>query len=375
MKNILLILTFIYVLFFSLYLFPRQTTNGQLATNVDIQTIIKSKIGSDEYTTYKINNEYINIETVNTSFVINANNGETISYENLFASQYDSLNREIKSQFTIKYPKFIVNTLEKNQENKIYRFTNQGLEVIYKDYQTTPDINQNLNINITCDVLKKYIDTECNKNYPSDINEPFLDPAKPTIALTFDDGPNKNTRIVMQALLDNKMQATFFMLGQNMNQYPEIVKEVYRNKFEIGSHTYSHRYLTKLDIKDRVEELQKTNKLFNELTGSNISLTRAPYGSTNKEIRENLNTIFIQWSVDTRDWELRDAEKVINKVLNDISDGDIVLMHDIHLTTAKAVEQLLPILYVKGYQVTTVSKLAKLKGYNIEKNNLYYSFK
>ena len=96
MKNILLILTFIYVLFFSLYLFPHQTTSGQLATNVDIQTIIKSKIGSDEYTSYKINNEYINIETVNTSFVINANNGKNQRSIKAYVDHYyDLVNRSM----------------------------------------------------------------------------------------------------------------------------------------------------------------------------------------------------------------------------------------------------------------------------------------
>lgn len=106
-----------------------------------------------------------------------------------------------------------------------------------------------------------------------------------------------------------------------------------------------------------------------------MKLVRPPYGIINNYIKEHYNYSYILWDIDTLDWSSRSAKRIYDKVIGHVKDGDIVLMHETYASSVKALENILPSLYQDGFQVTTVSNLAKLKGKTLEKNNVYHNIK
>lgn len=205
-----------------------------------------------------------------------------------------------------------------------------------------------------------------------------LDPNKPMVALTFDDGPNPtSTNKILDVLEQYGAVATFFDLANLMEQYPSVVQREEEIGCEVGTHTYSHVDLTKLSIEGLQEEMDKSSKVFNKVLGHDQVLVRAPYGSVNNQVRKYLGYPMIGWDIDTLDWKYRNKDKILNEVrkIKDY-DGRIILMHSIYNTTAEAVEVLVPELINKGYQLVTVSELAKYNGYDyLNHGTVYYSFR
>lgn len=216
--------------------------------------------------------------------------------------------------------------------------------------------------------------TQCYNNANSE--EFYLDDEyagmkeRKLVAFTFDDGPGKYTERLVSALNFNGVSATFFLIGSNINNYSDAVIKAYTSGNEIAIHTYSHKSFTKMTIKEIQEELDLTNELLENLDVTSSNLVRPPYGSINDKIQESIDTSFIIWSVDTRDWESRDKDKVKEMVLENISEGDIVLFHDIHLSTVEAIEELLPDL-VEDYEIVSVSELFKRKSIDLEEHKKY----
>lgn len=222
--------------------------------------------------------------------------------------------------------------------------------------------------------------TTDGSNISSSLEFLILDPNAPMVALTFDDGPNyASTKIVVDTLKKYNAKATFFVLGQHLTKEQTnnraILKEAYDNGNEIASHTYDHRALTSLSNAQIKEEMSKTDALVEEIIDDKITLMRPPYGAVNSNVASQLAYPMIMWSVDTLDWKTRNTQMTIDSVVNGARDGAIILMHDIHMPTAKAVEVLVPKLIEKGYQLVTVSELAAAKGYTLEKGQRYSSMK
>ncbi len=380
MKKSILIISCLGVIFISFFILPKMNNNSSNSVsnpkaNTDVTKVIANILGED-YQTYQINDTYLNAYNDKQSIIVSQKDGEVKTIQDLIDNDnQEKFKKILQSEVSRKYPKFIADVINKGEGQDKYTFNQDGILVEFLDYTITPAINESLSIILSCKNIQNLLDTNCQVTDKDDYNQPKLDANRPAIALTFDDGPNGNTKTVVQALLDNKAKATFFMLGQNMYSYRSTVKLVYDSGLEVGSHTYSHKYLTKITDEERKNEVENTNRIFNEITGDTIKLIRAPYGESTKDIRNAIGLPFIQWSVDTLDWQLRDAQKVADYVINNVQDGDIILLHDIHATSAEAVGIFLPELYAKGYQVTSVSELAKLKGIDLEKGNLYRTLK
>jgi peptidoglycan/xylan/chitin deacetylase (PgdA/CDA1 family) len=199
---------------------------------------------------------------------------------------------------------------------------------------------------------------------------------KKTVALTFDDGPNgAKTRQIVDILESNKAHATFFMIGNRMASYASTIKTVLDAGNEIGSHSYDHTNMRKKKIKELLENEEKTQEIYYGITGQYLKYTRPPYGAINSSVKEALDTIFITWSLDTEDWLHRDKDYIVNYVMENVQDGDIILMHDSYNSTVEATRELLPKLYAEGYQVVSVSELANLKGRVLENNTIYRALK
>jgi peptidoglycan/xylan/chitin deacetylase (PgdA/CDA1 family) len=237
-----------------------------------------------------------------------------------------------------------------------------------KDYNLTVYYNE---IN---KYLIKYF--EENPNYKNE-SRFDIDLSKKHVAFTFDDGPNDKFTLKLLKILDeNSARATFFMQGIYMKNLPHIVKAIYLFGNESGNHSYSHPYLTKLNVSQAKEQLNKTSKIYKKITDDEMYLVRPPYGSMNNKLAKELDYPFILWNIDTNDWRLENSsDYIVKHVLKNIKDGDIILFHDSYEKTLNAVERILPELNKRGFQVVTVSQLAKIKKTPILNGELYFSFK
>lgn len=197
---------------------------------------------------------------------------------------------------------------------------------------------------------------------------------RPMIALTFDDGPGKYTMKLLDALEENHAQATFFMLGQNVEKYEDEVAKMKEIGCELGNHSYDHPKLPKLSVDEMKAEINNTNGAIEAITGEPASVLRPPYGLINEEVKQNVEMPMILWSIDTLDWKTKDTQATIDHVLANVSDGDIVLMHDIYETSVNAAIELIKKLQDQGYYLVTVSELAASRGYELVKGEKYFGF-
>lgn len=204
--------------------------------------------------------------------------------------------------------------------------------------------------------------------------ESAIDPSKPMVALTFDDGPGERTGELLNQLEKYNAHATFFMLGQKIDSNPKAVKKMKEIGCELGNHSYDHKKLALLDKKGINSQINRTNKKIKALTGNGATVMRPPYGSIGGVMRETLNLPMVLWNIDTLDWKTRDAKKTIRHVMKNVKDGDIILMHDIHSTSIDAALKLIPKLQKEGYQLVTVSELAAAKKVELKKGEKYTDF-
>lgn len=201
-----------------------------------------------------------------------------------------------------------------------------------------------------------------------------LDPQGKMIALTFDDGPGvKATARILAALEEVGGRATFFMLGENAAAHPDLARQVAQAGHLVGTHTNSHKSLIRLTAQEMLQEVELSLDNIQKATGVRPAILRPPYGNVNDLVKQTLDLPLVNWSVDTRDWDSRDAQKVYDHILANVRDGDIVLMHDIYDSTAEAVEMVLPELVKRGYQLVTVEELFAYKGLSLKAGKVYYN--
>lgn len=203
----------------------------------------------------------------------------------------------------------------------------------------------------------------------------FKKSKKPLVALTFDDGPSEETTKILDVFEKYDSQATFFVLGKQAKQFPEVLKRQISNGHEIANHTFSHANLTKLSEKNVISQIEQTNSIVEDIIKTRPKLVRAPYGSVNQKIKKIVPYPLIYWSIDTRDWQTQNDRKTIDAVVNNAQDGDIILMHDTYANTAKAVETIVPELINRGFCLVGVSEMFKLKNLSLEKGTQYISAK
>ena len=200
-----------------------------------------------------------------------------------------------------------------------------------------------------------------------------LDPSKPMIALTFDDGPyTKVTRKILKVLKNNNSRATFFIMGNRVEMYSETLQMAYDQGNQIGSHTYDHKDLRKMSAKGIEKEITKTNQEVKKVIGCETTALRPPYGSVNDRMRKTIKVPMIYWSVDSEDWKSRNANQVLKRCKS-VQDGDILLFHDLYPSTASAIKKLVPRLVKQGYQLVTIDELFYYKKIDAKGGEVYYS--
>lgn len=205
-----------------------------------------------------------------------------------------------------------------------------------------------------------------------------IDPSRPMVALTYDDGPSKNTTPrILAALKANGGRATFFMVGNRVGKHGDVIRQMVAQGCEVANHTYDHTLMTKVEPAELERQLELTNQAVADTGGVTPVLMRPCGGATNDVgmgVAGAISMPAVLWSIDTLDWKTKDAPTTISAVLDHVKDGDIILMHDLYEATADASEVLIPELVKRGYQLVTVSELASYRG-GMTPGKSYYKFR
>ncbi len=209
----------------------------------------------------------------------------------------------------------------------------------------------------------------------SDLIYDEIDPDKPMIALTFDDGPSAHTPRLLNIFKKYGGKGTFFVVGNILDANKITAKRIVNEGHEIASHSWRHADLSTLSLEKVQADIEKThNKIF-EITGVYPKLIRPPYGAYNQTVKYcayKSNEAVVTWSVDTLDWKTKNADAVYKSIMNSASDGAIILCHDLHKTTVDAMERVIPDLIEKGYQLVSVSQLLTYRENDLVAGQIYY---
>ena len=231
---------------------------------------------------------------------------------------------------------------------------------------------------LAADGIKVSIVTKGGEQPPDIPASPVVDPSRPMVALTFDDGPNLPvTNRILDVLETNGARGTFFMVGNRVPANADAVRRMAALDCEVGNHTYDHKYLTKMtDAGIRASVGQTNDNVFNIAGVAPVLMrpTGGYYNQASLNVLGSMGMSAVMWSIDTLDWKTRDPAKTISAVLDHVQDGDIILMHDLYGTTADEVDVIVPELAARGYQMVTVSEMAASRG-QMAPGGLYSRFR
>lgn len=178
------------------------------------------------------------------------------------------------------------------------------------------------------------------------------------IAITFDDGPHPvYTEKLLDGLKERDVKATFFVLGQNAEKYPEIIERMKEEGHIIGNHTYTHIQLRSGNRSQFRDELVLTNETISGITGEEVQYVRPPYGTWDKKLEEELNMFPVLWNVDPNDWCTGNADKVTKAIVNKARENSVILLHDCYQSSVDAALASIDILTERGFEFVTVEEI------------------
>lgn len=187
------------------------------------------------------------------------------------------------------------------------------------------------------------------------------------IALTFDDGPNEMTALVLDVLRQYNAKATFFCIGKNIEAHPDILKRIIEEGHTVGNHSYNHSpFFDFYGKKQVIAEIEQTDALIESILGKKTRLFRPPYGVTNPSIRRALAVTkhkTIGWNIRSLDGGTKNEKFIFDRIIKRIKPGGIVLLHDTSIQTVNVLEQLLSFLQKKKYSVVPLEGLLNIKAY------------
>lgn len=277
--------------------------------------------------------------------------------ENLFKSKYNDyvLENVISNLSLID----IINSqaFYIDNDNLFIYFTPEILASDYYEILPVKIANYKLKWNIK---IRKN-NTSNDNNYISNNVVKVLDPKKKVIALTFDDGPSIYTKNIISILKENDVCATFFILGNKIEIYQDVLRESIKNGNELGNHSYNHKWLSRLSVPQLTSQIEETEKIMKDKLNYKAVYLRPTYGSVTNRIRNNTNLKIALWTIDTKDWKIKNVDRIVERATNNVSDGDIILMHDTFERSMEAIKKIIPILKEQGYQFVTLSELEEIK--------------
>lgn len=191
-----------------------------------------------------------------------------------------------------------------------------------------------------------------------DVDEKEEKEERPQIALTFDDGPNpRSTPLLLDGLKERGVKVTFFVIGLNAEKYPAIVKREDEEGHIVGNHTYHHVEITKLSGDEAKKEIMQTSNLIEGIIGKPTEFMRPPFGAWQKKLELGMEVMPVLWTMDPLDWTTENEDEIVNKVVTDVRENDIILLHDCYLSSVNAALRMVDILQKEGYEFVTVDEL------------------
>lgn len=199
--------------------------------------------------------------------------------------------------------------------------------------------------------------------WPADLPAEITLEDPPLVALTFDDGPRSSTTgPLLDGLALREVPATFFLVGNRIPGNEDLVRRMAAEGHQIGVHTYDHVSLKGLSLCDFDLQVGKTRALLSELLGEDSYWLRPPYGLIDRPAEHWCGSPIVLWSVDPEDWKDEDAARITACVLEHVSDGDIILMHDLFSGSPEAALSVVDALLARGYCFVTVAQLMEARG-------------
>ena len=178
------------------------------------------------------------------------------------------------------------------------------------------------------------------------------------VALTFDDGPNPDyTGVLLDGLKERGIKANFFVLGSEVERYPQLVKRASEEGHLIGVHAYRHVNLCQLSDAQAVEQIDRTNGAIYRATGQYASYIRPPYGCWKEDLDYEVQMVEVLWDIDPRDWATTSSDLVVQRVLNEVEENTIILLHDASKSSVQAAFTIIDTLQKQGYTFVTVEEL------------------
>lgn len=194
----------------------------------------------------------------------------------------------------------------------------------------------------------------------------------PLIALTFDDGPRRSTTMqLLDGLAQRGVPATFFLIGEQLEGNEDLVLRMEREGHQVGIHTYGHALLTGLNRADFDAQVDRTRQQLKRILNHNDFLLRPPYGLYDAGVQSMAGCPIILWSIDPEDWGDKNAERITAHILQNASDGAIILLHDIYPTSVEAALRVVDELHGQGYLFVTVEQLFTARGITLEDGKVY----
>lgn len=310
------------------------------------------------------------------SFLFDYVTGDKLNLEDIIKEgKREEFYEKVKELLYLKYPSFIADVLSENDKRNAYIFKDNAMVIYYYDYDISPKPVEELYLTINYNEIYTYLKFNVALDDTYQNEDGFaINKEKKLVSITFDDGPGAYTNELVDILAANKAHATFFMVGNRIAKLKDVVLNVYKNENEVAYHSYAHKSFKRQPLEEIQADFLLSNETLKSIIGVPFKLTRPPYGAINDEVKMGLDTSFILWNVDTLDWQHKDVDYLFTYTLSHINEGDIVLFHDIHRTSVDAIKAILPELYVRGYQVVTVSALANSYGISLENHNVYRHF-
>jgi len=314
------------------------------------------------------------IEEVPNYLVISNNENDQQYYYNLTSHQNEDL--IVKDEYLDLVKSDYTSILKMNNLEEAY--TSKIKDLIDIDYNFKI-VNQELVFTDQNDIQLVYpldpylnITNLANDQFYTDLIHPlehYVNPDRPIVVLTMDDGPVKEDLDIIELFNEYQVTGTFFQIARRIYKMEEVELAIINQGSEIGSHSYRHPNLTKIKDDDKVlEEMTTTEQFLKEYTNGeyDVSYLRPPYGAYNQRIKDLSPYTLVMWSIDTEDWKNKDTETIISRIDDSIKDGSIILMHDIHPESREAMKEVIPHLLDSGYQVCSLSELAKARNVELE---------
>ncbi len=324
------------------------------------------------YTYKEVNDEVINVsilteivtdKTVSKikTFTYNKKSEKFLTMEDI-VDDLDVLDYDIKKELLSKYQDADMDYLS-NVSYDFFTMDDENLTIYFNPTQLKDTNDELVYLDIPLDSLNLLIDVDREENTNTYLNfkKNTINEEDKVVALTFDDGPSKYTKDILDILKKYDACGTFFLIGNKVSFYGEVLREMLSEGNEIGNHSYDHKYLTRLSEEEVKDEINKTQDEIKRVTGYTPTLFRPTYGGYNNTLKSYIDLTFVLWDADSRDWSVKSTEGIMYNVFKDVKSGSIILFHDNHEYSVNALPSVIKELKKQGYKFVTVSELLELK--------------